>query len=188
MADDPTMSSISVTCPQRIQITNRKARNRQRWRSPLWKQRVQEHIIGKPCECYRYFGPNIQPCGKPANTPHHDNGEDYEDDERYMDPANWIPFNSSCHHNLHKGLVRCPECGGWMHPGRVRCSRCDGWSGAKARRKRNGHRINHACGNCIGKQRCRRKKKDGRVGLYICPHSSRKAEADCEHFVRRVKK
>ena len=107
-----------------IRIQNRQAKNRKREVDPALVAIKKQWCIGKVCDCG---------CGRPANTPHHPKGELYENDPAYADPANWEPYYHTCHHNLHKGLVRCPTCTGWMQPGNEKCYRCQGHHWKEAR-------------------------------------------------------
>ena len=171
-------SSLAVTSPDNRRIANRQARNRKRWRGPKWKAAVAAWIPGKKCEC-------DPPCGRDAEVPHHPLGKLYETDELYLDFTNCIPMSGHCHRNLHRGYVRCTKCNGWMQPGRDSCSRCNGnWREGNVKYRR----VRHSCQHNIGTQLCARKHSDGLLHRSICPHSSRKAEADCEHYKRRERK
>lgn len=160
------MISISVTCPQRIQIENRQARNRKREKSPAVKAKIAAWVIGKLCSCG---------CKRPANMAHHPKGELYETDEAYLNLNECEPYYSSCHHNMHKGLVRCPTCTGWMRPGNDKCFKCQGW------RRQNCKKglLRHPCDHNTGQQQCRR---DGQ--LLVCGRSPKKAEG-CDYFKKR---
>ena len=153
----------ATTCPQEIARIGRQARNRKREKDPALVALKKEWCVGKVCSCG---------CGRAANTPHHPRGALYENDLVYADPENWEPYYHTCHHNMHKGLVRCPSCGGWMRSGNEKCAKCRGW------RYKNRKLIRHPCDKNLGQQRCR----DGR----ICARSPRKAEG-CDWFVARKK-
>lgn len=109
--------SFFVTCPQAIRTANRKARNRKREKKPEVRALVKAWCIGKVCSCG---------CGRPANTAHHPRGELYESDLRYLNLNECEPYYHTCHHLHHRGLVRCPSCGGWMRQGNEKCAKCQG--------------------------------------------------------------
>ena len=156
------MSSITVTCPQRISINNRQANNRAREADPARKAAVEAWCVGKLCTCG---------CGQPANCAHHPTDDLYQDE--WADLSQCEPWQSFCHHMHHRGFERCPECKGWMRKGREKCAKCSGW------RKRNqlSGRIWHPCRKNLGRQKC--------TELIVCSYSPKKARV-CDHFGERV--
>lgn len=103
----------SVTNPGAIRAQNRQTRNRKREVSPERKAAVKAWCVGKLCSCG---------CGKPANCAHHPSDDLYQDEWANLDECE--PYNSRCHHLHHKGLERCPSCGGWMKAGAETCFNC----------------------------------------------------------------
>lgn len=160
------MMAISRTiCPQEIAATNRKVKNRRREQNPEVRAAVKEWVKGKLCACG---------CGKEANMAHHPTRDLYRD-SRYSDQSEWIPYYHKCHFNMHRHLVRCPVCKGWMREGNEKCAKCQGW---RYRNIKVGHNR-HPCGANTGSQRC---SLNG-----VCPYNPQKAPG-CRKFVVRVKK
>lgn len=106
---------FSVISPQNIAKDNRQYNNRKRERNPARRKEVKEWCRGKKCEC-------SPTCNRLANTPHHPSDDLYKDE--WANLSECIPYNNRCHHNHHKGYVRCPSCGGWMKKGSEMCYTC----------------------------------------------------------------
>ena len=154
-----------------IRINNRQYDNRKRERTPARRAEVKAWCSGKLCTCG---------CGRPANTPHHPHDGLYQD-EYWADLRECEPWYHQCHHNYHHGLVRCPECGGWMKQGREKCAKCSGWT-RTAKKPRHAW---HSCGWNRGNQQCSNSARRDR----ICPYNSRDApnRCDADHFAARKK-
>ena len=156
------MSSIAVTCPQRISINNRQAHNRER--ELQIRAAVIEWCKGKLCTCG---------CGEPANCAHHISDDLYKDETAYRDLNNCDPYTGGCHKMHHRGFERCPECRGWMRKGREKCAKCSGWR----KRNQSSGRIRHPCRKNVGRQKCTER--------VVCIYSPKKARA-CDYFGERV--
>ena len=167
------MIAIRTTCPQEIQIHNRKAKNRGRERSIIMRAEVRAWVAGKKCSCG---------CGRDATTAHHPRGDLYKSEELYMDKSQWEPYYHACHSHLHKGYVRCPECHRWMRPGFDTCYTCRGRPGDKRKKAiyQYRNRSKHPCSHRYKLQVCA---MNGRTRL--CSYGYLRAE-QCPDFERRV--
>lgn len=159
------MTSLAVTCPQAIRALNRKTRNRKREREN--RAAVIAWCQGKVCSCG---------CGRPANTAHHVADTLYADDEAYKDLDNCEPYYHTCHRMHHKGLERCPLCGGWMLRRSESCYRCRGVARTRSSRP---HRF-----PCLWHRRGQRCLSPLRYSG-ICDRSPKTAEG-CDHFMAKV--
>jgi len=99
------MSSISVTCPQKIRTENHHRDLRSIWNSPEWKTASREYKARHPAKCSR--------CGRegpivPGHTP-----EDYDDMATYIQKVRddqVVPLCPRCNQQEAKGKHPCPSC------------------------------------------------------------------------------
>lgn len=154
-------STHHCTCQPRIQIENRQAKNRKREQDPARKAAVKAWCKDKLCSCG---------CGQPANCAHHPSDNLYDDEWANLDECE--PWYSRCHHLHHKGLARCPSCGGWMRAGNEKCAKCQGH---RVHNTKMGY-VRHPCGKNFGRQRCTER--------IVCRRSPAKAEG-CDYFIPR---
>lgn len=126
--------SLTPIPPCQIRAENRRARNTETWNDPEYQAREKEYLAAHPSCIY---------CGEPSEVAHHTRLEVYGRRAYYDLEQYTIPLCRHCHHGLHHGLKRCPECGGWMWPGQERCSKCES-DEVKTARKIRKLRLNRA--------------------------------------------
>jgi hypothetical protein len=162
------------TNPQSIRASIRHMINEERWRDPEY-QAIEATFLRE--------NPVCEYCGRLSQVAHHDKPEHYRSKEAYYDKRNMTPACYECHSKYRRNLEICPSClaaghYGYMRGGSLECSRHRGDARGPWVRRQQRYTW-HTCDKNLGQQRC----SDGRV----CPHSPRKAEDDCEWFLKRVK-
>lgn len=169
------MIALRTTRPQEIAADNHRFTLEQWWNCKEYRQRSDAFLIDNPvCEY----------CGRSSETVHHDQDWMYHSKEAYFNPENFTATCNRCHKMHRKGLVICKICKAHYHArGRDGCKHCR--PDKKPQRPRRptrpySMRQRHPCSRRLGLQKCQRQ---GRT--YICPHSAKKAEGMCEHFMKR---